>query len=140
MDQLMAAYIEARVDVSTIRMFAAQAEEIAGAGFAIDAKPGDALWSRSEVLRINAGLVQSTGAANADKTAEKGLLESLELARSQSVLSFELRSAISLAQLWRRTGRNAKARGLLKPIYGRFTEGFATRDLLDARQLLDDLG
>ena len=137
-DVLKAAYIEARADVSTIGKFAAQAET-ADTDFLTDAQPTDALWSHSEVLRVEAELILKTGVTNAETTAEAKLLQSLDLARSQSVLSFELRSAASLAHLWRRTGRSAKARGLLETIYGRFTEGFATSDLLSARQLIDEL-
>jgi predicted ATPase/DNA-binding winged helix-turn-helix (wHTH) protein len=138
-DVLKAAYIEARADVSTIGKFAAQAET-ADTDFLTDAQPTDALWSHSEILRVEAELILKTGAKNAETTAEAKLLQSLDLARSQSVLSFELRSAASLARLWRRTGRSAKARGLLETIYGRFTEGFATSDLLSARRLIDELG
>jgi hypothetical protein len=139
-DHLMAAHIEARVDVSTISKFAALSAESPGAGLLTDVQPTDALWSHSEVLRIEAELILNTGAANVEKTAEAKLLQSLDLAHSQSVLSFELRSAASLARLWQRTGRTAKARSLLNKTYSRFTEGFATSDLLSARQLIDELG
>jgi predicted ATPase len=91
-------------------------------------------------LRIEAELILNTGAANVEKTAEAKLLQSLDLAQAQSVLSFELRSAASLARLWQRTGRTAKARSLLNNTYSRFTEGFATSDLLSARRLIDELG
>jgi tetratricopeptide (TPR) repeat protein len=139
-DHLMAAHIEARVDVSTISKFAALSAESPGAGLLTDVQPTDALWSHSEVLRIEAELILNTGAANVEKTAEAKLLQSLDLAHSQSVLSFELRSAASLARLWQRTGRTAKARSLLNNTYSRFTEGFATSDLLSARRLIDELG
>jgi len=52
---------------------------------------------------------------------------------------WELRAAASLAQLWRDQGR-AEACDLLAPVYGWFTEGFDTRDLKDAKALLDELG
>jgi predicted ATPase/DNA-binding winged helix-turn-helix (wHTH) protein len=139
-DVLTAAYVEARADVSTIGQFAALAAEAPGAGLLTELELGDALWNHSEILRIGAELILKTDAANAEKTAEAKLLQSLELARGQSVLSFELRSATGLARLWQRTGRIAKARTLLKATYGRFTEGFATSDLLAARQLMDQLG
>jgi predicted ATPase len=139
-DHLMAAHIEARVDVSTISKFAALSAESPGAGLLTDVQPTDALWSHSEVLRIEAELILNTGAANVEKTAEAKLLQSLDLAQAQSVLSFELRSAASLARLWQRTGRTAKARSLLNNTYSRFTEGFATSDLLSARRLIDELG
>jgi hypothetical protein len=139
-DVLAAAYVEARVDVSTIAKFAASSTKTPGAGFLPDPEPTEALWSYSEVLRVEAELVLNTGAANAEKTAETKLLQSIDLAHSQSALSFELRGAASLARLWQRAGRVAKARSLIKATYSRFTEGFATPDLLGARQLIDELG
>jgi predicted ATPase len=51
----------------------------------------------------------------------------------------ELRTATSLARLWLDRHRAAEARALLGPVYGRFTEGFATADLLEAKCLLDQL-
>jgi predicted ATPase len=59
------------------------------------------------------------------------------LAIEQSALSWQLRAATSLARL-RRDQRNVEeARNLLRPIYGKFTEGFATPDLTEAKHLLD---
>ena len=52
---------------------------------------------------------------------------------------WELRASVSLASLWRDEGRHAEARDLLAPIYGRFTEGFGTPDLKEAKALLDEL-
>jgi predicted ATPase/DNA-binding winged helix-turn-helix (wHTH) protein len=139
-DVLKALYIEARVDVSTIGRFAAlNAEDTLAAGIPTDAEPGDALWSHSEVLRVDAELILKA-AVGAAKTAEAKLLQSVDIAREQSVLSFELRSVVSLARLWQHTGRVSRARNLLQETYGRFTEGFATNDLLGARQLIDEFG
>ena len=45
----------------------------------------------------------------------------------------------SLARLWRDQGKRAEARDLLAPIYGWFTEGFDTCDLIDAKALLAEL-
>jgi predicted ATPase len=53
--------------------------------------------------------------------------------------SLELRAAISLAKLCNEQGRRAAAYDLLAPIFGWFTEGFGTPDLLDAKALLDEL-
>jgi len=52
-------------------------------------------------------------------------------------LSWELRAATSLARLWRDQHRVAEARELLAPMYGRFTEGFATTDPQRAKRLLE---
>ncbi len=47
---------------------------------------------------------------------------------------------MSLCRLWQERGAADEARELLAPIYGRFTEGFETADLREAKQLLDELG
>jgi predicted ATPase len=51
----------------------------------------------------------------------------------------ELRAATSLARLWQRQGKRDAARDLLAPVYEWFTEGFDTRDLIDAKALLEEL-
>ena len=57
----------------------------------------------------------------------------------QQAKSRELRAAMSMARLWRDQGKPQQARELLAPVYGWFTEGFDTRDLKEARALLDAL-
>ena len=52
---------------------------------------------------------------------------------------FELRAATTLARLWQRQGKREKARALLAPLYAWFTEGFDTRDLIDAKALLEEV-
>jgi predicted ATPase len=47
---------------------------------------------------------------------------------------------MSIARLWRSQGKTAEARELLAPVYGWFTEGFETRDLKEAKALLEELG
>jgi class 3 adenylate cyclase/predicted ATPase len=71
--------------------------------------------------------------------AESCFLGSLEIARAQEARSFELRAATSLAHLWQRRGERKQGHELLAPIYGWFTEGFDTRDLKEAKALLDEL-
>jgi predicted ATPase/DNA-binding winged helix-turn-helix (wHTH) protein len=92
----------------------------------------DMMRARAEVLmrRSNPDFLQ----------AERSLKQSLELARCQGTLGYELRTAISLARLWLRQGRREEALDMLAPIHGRFTEGFHTRGLTAARELLAELG
>jgi predicted ATPase len=59
--------------------------------------------------------------------------------RQQQAKSWELRAAMSLARLWRDQGKVREARELLAPVYGWFREGFNTRDLQDAKALLEEL-
>ena len=72
--------------------------------------------------------------------AETCFQRALAVARCQQARSSELQAAISLSQLWQRQGKRDDARRLLAPIYGWFTEGFATADLQEAKALLEDLG
>jgi predicted Zn-dependent protease len=71
--------------------------------------------------------------------AEDWLLRSLELARRQTALAWELRTAMSLALLKRKQDRHDEAHGVLAAVYNRFTEGFETSDLRAARRVLDEL-
>jgi predicted ATPase len=63
----------------------------------------------------------------------------LAVARQQRAKSWELRAAMSLACLWRDEGKLQQERELLVPVYGWFTEGFDTRDLKEAKGLLEEL-
>jgi predicted ATPase len=72
--------------------------------------------------------------------AEAEFREAVEVARSQSARSLELRAATSLAELLERQGKRDEAREQLQPVYAWFSEGFGTADLVRARALLDRLG
>jgi predicted ATPase len=65
--------------------------------------------------------------------------QALAIAQNQQAKSFELRTATSLARLYQRQGKRAEAHELLAPVYGRFTKGFETADLQDAKALLEEL-
>ena len=71
--------------------------------------------------------------------AEKNYLASLECAREQQTKSWELRTSTSLARLWQNQGKQKEAHDLLAPVYDWFNEGFDTRDLKEAKALLDRL-
>lgn len=103
-----------------------------------EAEGGRVNWCTAEILRAKGELLLEAGSANKAE-AERLFLRSLDIGRCQMALSWQLRSATSLARLWRDGGRVAEARTLLAEVYGRFTEGFATRDLAEARALLEAL-
>jgi predicted ATPase len=71
--------------------------------------------------------------------AESSFSDAIFLAQGQGAKLFELRAALDLARLWRNQGRVREARELLAPVYGWFTEGFDTRDLKEAKALLEAL-
>jgi predicted ATPase/DNA-binding winged helix-turn-helix (wHTH) protein len=96
-------------------------------------------WSMAELLRIRGGLVFLDGTPKAVVMAEDLYKQGLDWARRQGALSWELRCAISLAQLWHEQQRTKEARELLLAVYNRFTEGFETADLKIAKALLVSL-
>jgi predicted ATPase len=71
--------------------------------------------------------------------AEACFLQAIEVARKQQVKSLELRAVTSLSRLWQHQGKKAEARQRLAEIYGWFTEGFDTKDLQEAKALLEEL-
>jgi len=94
-------------------------------------------WLEAELHRQKGQLLLQQGHPAA---AEELYRKALRIAREQEAKLWELRAAVSLARLRRDQGRHAEARELLAPVYGWFTEGFATPDLREAKALLDDLG
>ena len=93
-------------------------------------------WFAAELDRQRGRLLLRQGHPEA---AEELYRKALSIAREQEAKLWELRAAASLARLWRDQGRCAAARDLLAPVYGWFTEGFATPDLKAAKVLLDEL-
>ena len=91
-----------------------------------------------EALRIKGELLLMQRDSNRP-LASQCFLRSLDRARGQGALSWELRTAMSLARLERMQGRTREAREILQGVYDRFTEGFGTSDLKHARELLDEL-
>ncbi len=71
--------------------------------------------------------------------AEACFLKAIEIAQKQQAKSWELRASTSLARLWRRQGKQAEAHNLLANVYNWFTEGFDTKDLQEAKALLEEL-
>jgi len=93
-------------------------------------------WCQAETARLGGEVLVAIG----DRTgAEASYHEAIAIAQQQSAKLWELRAAVSLAQLRRDQGRRAEARDLLAPIYDWFTEGFDTPDLKEANALLDEL-
>jgi predicted ATPase len=79
------------------------------------------------------------GVQKAALVAEACFQQALDIACRQHARSLELRAAMSLSRLWQRQGKRTEAYQLLAGIYGWFTEGFETADLLEAKALLEAL-
>jgi predicted ATPase len=95
-------------------------------------------WCEAEINRVASEIALLDSEPNVAK-AESYFDRALAVARRQQAKFWELRAAMSLARLWRDQGKVQQARELLAPVYGWFTEGFDTRDLKDAKALLDAL-
>jgi predicted ATPase len=96
-------------------------------------------WHIAEFLRIKGELFRLQSGPSAVEAAEDGFLQSLDWARRQSVLSWELRAAMSLAHLRVTQTRTAEARDLVASTLARFNQGFQTADLIAAKNLVDQL-
>jgi len=96
-----------------------------------------ARFFEAELYRLKARALLMRGGA--DTEAESLLDQALRTARSQQARSLELRAATDLARLWMNQGRRAEARDVLEYIYGRFSEGFDTQDLNEAKAVLAQL-
>ncbi len=80
-----------------------------------------------------------TPSTQAEAEAEACFLRAVEIARHQQAKSWELRATTSLARLWQQQGKKQQAHKMLAEVYNWFTEGFDTKDLQEARMLLEAL-
>jgi predicted ATPase len=95
-------------------------------------------WSNALLHRLRGEILLKHAPANM-APAEEAFLTAIAVAQQQRARSFELRATTSMARLWRDQGKRDEARELLASVYGWFTEGFDTRDLKEAKALLDEL-
>ena len=95
-------------------------------------------WFEAEANRIAGQITLLSPEPNTAK-AQAYFERALQTARQQQAKSWELRGAMSMARLWSDQGKREQAHALLAPIYGWFTQGFDTRNLKDAKTLLDAL-
>lgn len=127
--------------VSELAICLAKQNERAEALALIDGSIATQLGS-NRPLHLPALLLAKGSAFVCGKPQQLGLAaecfgEAMTLAGQQSALSFELRAGLELARLWIDRGQTRKAHDLIGAIYGRFTEGFETPDLMSARLVLE---
>jgi predicted ATPase len=113
-----------------------EAHKALNEGLAIAAKNDDRCHE-AELYRLKGELQL---AASPDEAAAEGWFrQAIETARRQQSRAWELRATTSLARLWQGQGRRNEARAALAAVYGTYTEGFTTPDLMDAAALLESL-
>jgi tetratricopeptide (TPR) repeat protein len=100
-------------------------------------------WLRGKLLLENAGSTATSQILDLDKssleTAEKSFRTALSIATDIGAKSYAIRSATSLGRLLMARGQAIEARAIVEPLFDSMTEGFDTRDLVDAKQLMEDL-
>ena len=96
-------------------------------------------WYMAEFIRIKGELLRLEDTPRAKREAEEQFRRSLDCARRQEALSWELRTSMSLARLHLEQAQIIEARDALAPVYGRFKEGFETADLKAAKALITAL-
>jgi adenylate cyclase len=100
-------------------------------------------WYGAELYRLKGTLTLQSKiqgpSSPVEAEAEECFLKAIEIARKQQAKSLELRAAMSLARLWQQQGKRGEAQQLLSEVYGWFTEGFDTKDLQEAKALLEEL-
>jgi class 3 adenylate cyclase/predicted ATPase len=109
------------------------------AASAIGRRTGEHFYE-AEIYRLQGEMTLKYGKSSSVESAERSFLASIELARRQSARCFELRSAVSLARLWRHSGQDGRAADLLLPVVRTFTEGLLTPDVKEALELANELG
>jgi predicted ATPase/DNA-binding winged helix-turn-helix (wHTH) protein len=94
-------------------------------------------WCTAELHRVKGELLLQEAGDQSNPAAEDCFQRALGIAQEQGALFWELRAALSLAR-WRiRQDRQEIARQILSPVYNRFTEGFETADLKQAKAVLE---
>jgi tetratricopeptide (TPR) repeat protein len=96
------------------------------------------MYRRKGELTLQQFNVQGS-TSTVEEEAEECFHKAIEIARRQQAKSLELRAVMSLSRLWQQQGKKEEARQMLAEIYGWFTEGFDTKDLQEAKALLDEL-
>jgi tetratricopeptide (TPR) repeat protein len=115
-------------------------------------------WNEAELYRVKGELTlqqnREQGTGNRERgteekdrspipdpqgEAEACFQKAIAIAQKQQAKSLELRAVMSLVRLWQRQGQRTEAHQMLSEIYNWFTEGFDTKDLQEAKILLEEL-
>ncbi|MGH9195099.1 MAG: ATP-binding protein, partial [Acidimicrobiia bacterium] len=98
---------------------------------------GELFW-QAELFRLKGEFLLGQTDQSLNESAQC-FCKALEIARSQNAKMLELRAATSLARLWKKLNKLDDAKSILNSVYSGFTEGFGSRDLLEAKTLLEQL-
>jgi hypothetical protein len=88
---------------------------------------------------LNTQLLTPNTQVEVEQEVEGYFLKAINIAHQQQAKSLELRATVSLARLWQQQGKTTEVHSMLSNIYNWFTEGFDTKDLQEAKALLEEL-
>ena len=102
-------------------------------------------WWEADLYRLKGELTLQQSRASQDRSedtspqteAEECFLRAIAIAQHKQAKSLELRATMNLARLWQQQGKTAEAHQMLSAVYNWFTEGFDTKDLQEAKALLE---
>ena len=97
---------------------------------------GEHVWD-AELHRLKSEVMLVAGGH--ENEIEACFHQAIEISRHRQARSYELRATVSLCRLWQKQGKTEEARQMVQEIYDWFTEGFDTKDLQEAKALLEEL-
>jgi predicted ATPase len=108
------------------------------------ADEGEERWWQAELYRLKGELILKRSGFESSRHEEQDEAEgcfrqALAVAKAQKAKSLELRAAMSLGRLWVQQSRRSEARNVLHEIFARFTEGFDTPDLQEAKLMMEEI-
>lgn len=116
--------------------------DIAAEALSFIQRSGERLYE-AELHRLRGELIlqRVDGSDSPDvlESAENCFLKAIQIAKNQEAKMWELRATVSLCRLWLKQNKQKQVRPLLSTIYNWFTEGFATKDLKEAKALLEEM-
>ncbi len=100
---------------------------------------GELTLQQLRIKNVKLKITEEQDPTASTQEAEACFEKAIDIARKQQAKSLELRATMSFARLWQQQGKHSEARTMLSTIYNWFTEGFDTKDLQEAKALLDEL-
>jgi hypothetical protein len=91
------------------------------------------------MLELERGELLLDASEEAGGEADAAFRHAIDIAAGQGAKTLELRASVARARLCAKQGGGQKALDMLSPIYGWFSQGFETPDLLQAKTFLGEL-
>jgi predicted ATPase len=131
-------YVALLAEALTKRAERDEGLKVLGEALALVERTGERFF-QAELHRLQGLLLSDLAGTGWQARAEGCFRQAIDVARGQQARSLQLRAVLSLSRLYQQQGRPAEAQPLLAEAFGWFREGFDTRDLQEAKMLLEQL-